>query len=490
MSLLYKACGFFYWVGLTHYVNLLFLGFLIRSGLEILSAHPKLYWRDDCRPGSEWLKFTKKTQPRDRLWTGTDEEESFSPWLALPGRRNLGLGRQWHFFCVIFWVLNGLLYAALLFATGEWRRLIPTSWSVFPSAARTAWIYLHFHLPPPGHPYNPLQQLTYGAVVFLLAPLIIATGAGMSPAVEGRFPGYVRLFGGRQAARSLHFLALLAVCAFTVGHVALVLIDHFPRNMSWIIHGRPGSGPLSIGIGLSGLAAAAALHVLATKSSLREPRRVKRVLERFVDPAQSALLDGLASRQFYSERDISPFFRVNGYPPEAPEYRALTDSDFKEWRLQVRGLVENPLELSLRELRAMPAVTQITKHNCIQGWSAVGRWTGVSLAELLKLCKPFAAARYALFRAFDEPRNGCAYYETIDMRLAREPQTILAYEMNGEPLTVPHGAPCRLRVESQLGFKMVKYLRSIEIISDYRKIGDGAGGYREDTQFYSQQAGI
>ncbi len=103
---------------------------MVRSGLEILSAHPKLYWRDDCRPGGEWLRLSRKKMPADRLWTGADEETSFSPLIALPGRRNLGMGRHWHFFCAIFWILNGLAYVTLLFANGEWRRLVPTSWSV------------------------------------------------------------------------------------------------------------------------------------------------------------------------------------------------------------------------------------------------------------------------------------------------------------------------------------------------------------------------
>ena len=155
-----RAFGFLHWIGISHYLNLLLVGFMVRSGLEILSAHPKLYWRDDCRPGSEWLRFSRKKMPADRLWTGADEETSFSSFIALPGRRNLGMGRHWHFFSAIFWILNGFLYVALLFGTGDWRRLVPTSWGVFSEAARDAWTYLHFHAPPAGHPYNAIQQLT------------------------------------------------------------------------------------------------------------------------------------------------------------------------------------------------------------------------------------------------------------------------------------------------------------------------------------------
>ena len=164
-----------------------------------------------------------------------------------------------------------------------------------------------------------------------------------------------------------------------------------------------------------------------------------------------------------------------------PVDRLWTGADFVEWRLSVVGLVEAPLGLSLADLHALPKQTQITKHHCIQDWSAV--------AELLDRCRPLRSARFLAFHGFDE-HDGRAYYETIDLELARHPQTILAYEMNGAPLPIPHGAPCRLRVETQLGFKMVKYLRSIELVQDYQQLGDGQGGFREDTQFYGPEAGI
>ncbi len=164
---------------------------------------------------------------------------------------------------------------------------------------------------------------------------------------------------------------------------------------------------------------------------------------------------------------------VNGYPPNPPEYERVAKSNFSEWRLSIGGLVETPLQLSLADLRAFPKRTQITKHHCIQGWSAVGQWTGVPLSDLLERCRPRAEVRYLVFTGFDE-REGRVYYETIDLELARHPQTILAYEMNGAPLPIEHGAPCRrLRIETQLGFKMVKYLRSIEFVEDYQHLGDG-----------------
>lgn len=489
MHFLAQVFGFFHWVGISHYVNLLFVGFLIRSGLQVLSAHPKLYWNDACVPESAWLKLTRKQMPQGEFWTAADEEDAFSSWVALPGGKNLGVGRHWHFFSALFWMLNGFVYVAVLFGTGEWHRLIPTSWSAFPEAARTAWIYLHLRLPPSGNPYNPLQQLTYTGVVFVLGPLLIATGAAMSPAVAARFPWYLRIFGGRQAARSLHFLGLVAMTAFTVGHVALVALDDFPRNMAWIIHGRNTFATLSIAIASAGLVVVAVLHVWATRFSLRHPERVQRLIGAATRPVQQVLLHHVRSRQRYSNDDVG-FLRVNGAPPTSAEYEELASSDFRDWRLEVSGLVKTPLALTLPELRAMPAHRQITLHHCIQGWSGIAAWRGIALAELLARCEPLPEARYVLFHAFDEHVEGQPYYETIDLELARHSQTILAYEMNGEPLSIPHGAPCRLRVETQLGFKMVKYLRSIELIADYRDVGRGQGGFREDTQFYGPEAGI
>ena len=132
------------WLRAAHFFNFLLLSLLIRSGLEILSAHPRLYWNDHCTPGSEWLKFTKKQRPEDRLWTASDEETSFPSAIALPGHENLGLGRHWHFLADFAWLLTGLTYVVMLFVTPEWRRLIPTSWQIVPDAWHAMLSYLSF----------------------------------------------------------------------------------------------------------------------------------------------------------------------------------------------------------------------------------------------------------------------------------------------------------------------------------------------------------
>ena len=174
-----ESIDFPFWLRFAHFINLIFITLLIRSGIEILSALPKLYFNDDAKPGSEWIKFTRRKIPedKDKLWISLEEEESWPSWIALPGHKNLGLGRHWHFFSMIFWFANGVAYYILLFTSGEWTRLVPTSWSVIPDAINAAMTYATFNFPPPGDPYNPLQQLTYFGVVFLLGPFMIATGA-------------------------------------------------------------------------------------------------------------------------------------------------------------------------------------------------------------------------------------------------------------------------------------------------------------------------
>ena len=485
------------WLRAAHILNILFLTLLVRSGLEILSSHPRFYWNDACRPGSEWLRFTRKSRVPGEIWTGRDEEVSFSSWIALPGHRNLGLGRHWHFFSVAAWILTGLVYVILLFTMDEWRRLIPTTWAVFPAAWQALRTYVSFHLPPPGNPYNALQQLTYAAVIFLLAPVSIATGAAMSPAVAARFPWYTRIFGNRQAARSLHFLSLLAFIAFTAGHTAMVVAHGLPAELGRIVLGVPaGQQAQAIIIGISSLFAIVLIHAVGTWYSLHRPRRAQHLLQ-IVDPLRRLLLHHLTSKQAYRREDISASFWVNGLPPKDPVYDALVRDHFLQWRLDVGGLVERPLRLSLADLEQMPQQSQITKHVCIQGWTSIAEWTGVPMRQIIARCRPLPAARYAVFHALDDKRlsepvlgAGGYFYETIDLELAGHPQTLLASAMNGSPLPVEHGAPLRLRVETQLGFKMVKYLRAIEFVADYNHLGQGQGGWREDVQYYSQDASI
>ena len=206
---------------------------------------------------------------------------------------------------------------------------------------------------------------------------------------------------------------------------------------------------------------------------------------------QRALTSKTGLAQEFSESDLSPEFRSNGTAnPEDEGYQRSAAAGFADWKLRVDGLVETPTELSLSQLRAMKSRTQITRHDCVEGWSAIGKWTGVPLGEVLKVARPRSRARYVVFHCADPmDENGTRYYESIDLPEANHPQTILAYELNGKTLPIANGAPLRVRIERQLGYKMAKYIMRIELVAEFKHIGAGNGGYWED-QGYEWYAGI
>ena len=487
---------------ITHWFNVFFLLLIARSGVEVLSAFPKLYWQSDCPPGREWARFSTKMFGADsrHTWSGENEEESWSPLVALPGRKNLGLGRHWHFGTVPFWVATGLVYIVMLFVSGWWHYMVPTHWRIIPDSIRAVGTYLHFDLPAKiaGEPYEPAQKLSYFLVVFLLAPFQIATGAAMSPAVLSRFPWYGKLFGGKQGARSLHFLGLVAFALFVVLHTFMVIIHGFPKEIAIILFGSDrGNRAVALAAGLGTIVVILFVHLLITMFSLRYKRATQHALGTVVRPLERFLSRSAASRQHYPRRKISPYFRVNGYPPADPAYDAMVANGFTDYRLSVGGLVQRPVTLSLDELQALGVQSQTTEHNCIQGWTGIARWSGVPLSRLLDLVQPLPQARFIVFYAMDDkgltdehPDRYGYFYGSLDIGLASDPQTILAVGMNGVPLSAEHGAPVRLRAETQLGFKMVKWLCGVEFVDDLSGIGQGQGGWREDFQHYSTNAGI
>jgi DMSO/TMAO reductase YedYZ molybdopterin-dependent catalytic subunit len=219
--------------------------------------------------------------------------------------------------------------------------------------------------------------------------------------------------------------------------------------------------------------------------------KVLGVGERASRGAQRLASSRRSMAQEFSAADLSPQFRSNGTAdPDNPQYQALAAAGFAEWRLQIDGLVQRPLQLSLQELRAMPSRTQITRHDCVEGWSAIGQWTGVPLSAVLQMAAPRSEARYVVFHCADPmDAAGTKYYESVDFDDAYHPQTILAYELNGARLPVANGAPLRVRIERQLGYKMAKYIMRIELVASFANIGGGKGGYWED-QGYEWYAGI
>jgi methionine sulfoxide reductase catalytic subunit len=485
--------GFPAWIRLTHFVNFLFLVLLIRSGLQILMDHPRLYWNIDCTPNTEWARFTPIEVPTDRVWNAKDDARALSPWVGLPGRRHtVGMARHWHFLSVIFWVGNGVVFVALVISTGHWARVVPTSWRVLPDAWAVFVHYATLHLPPEPDGffrYNALQQLAYFGVIFVLAPLAILTGPSMSPALTNRFRWFPRLPGNRQVGRSLHFLTMCAFVVFLVAHVVMVAVTGLSRNMNHIVLGSDHARPLGLYVGLGGILVVIALNALANWAAWRRPRTVQHVAKAIVTPVMRLLNTAAPVAQFPADA-ISPFFWPNGKVPTADAWKSLVASGLADYRLRVYGLVEHPVELSLEEIRAMRRSSQITLHHCIQGWSGIAQWGGLPMAALMDLVRPTAAARVAIFHSYGEGLEGGYYYDSHPVETLRHPQSLLAYEMNFEPLNEQHGTPLRLRVENQLGFKMVKWIRAIEFAASVESVGMGEGGYNEDHEYFGELANI
>ncbi len=480
--------GFPAWLRLTHYVNFLFLLLLARSGLSILMDHPRLYWNDHCTPGSEWMRFTPLEVPTDRVWTAKDDARYISPWLGLPGyRHTIGTARHWHLLGALFWFLNGLAFVALLFGTDQWKRLVPASWQIVPDAWAVFVYYATFHMPvePDSfYGYNALQQMSYFAVLFVMAPLSAMTGIAMSPAIDSRFPWYPKVFGGRQSARSIHFLLLLGYVGFLVMHVTIVVATGFARNMNYIVMGADDGKLIGLFLGLVGIGLVVAACFLAHWASWTHPRALQ-YLVRYIHASMRLLLFGhLAPRAQFSKKDISPFLWPNGKMPASEEWGSLAAGDFKDFRLKVYGLVENPVELSLDEMKALGKQEQITMHHCIQGWSGIAQWGGLALAKLVELVRPKPEAGVCLFHSFGEGLYGGEYYDTQKLENALHTQCILAYEMNYQPLGRLYGAPLRLRVENQLGYKMVKWIKAIEFVASEKQVGKGHGGKNEDDEYF------
>ncbi|WP_305780159.1 molybdopterin-dependent oxidoreductase [Nocardia nova] len=479
------------WLRWQHFFNLFLMIFIIRSGIQILTDHPRLYWTRHCTPGKDWFRFQNPV-PADPLWTAKQDSVSLPQQIGLPGlRHSIGLARWWHLGIDTLWLLNGAVFYIFLFTSGQWRKVVPTSWDVFPNALSVLIQYLSLRWPTETGwvAYNGLQRIAYFLTIFVAAPAALITGLGMSPALSTRFRWISRPFS-IQLARSLHFLVLVWFLLFIVVHVSLVFTTGALRNLNHIYAGRDDTSWLGFTLFTLSMVVAVVGWVAATPLTIRHPRLVQRIGYALIGPAQR-LFEHLDSKPGeYTERDISPYFWHNGHYPDTPEYRALFDSRFTDYRLRIHGLVNNPVELSLDQLRAMPHHEQITQHFCIQGWSGVAKWGGVSMRSIMELVQPHPDAKWAVFYSLAEGPEKGRYYDAHPIEQMSYHLTMLAYDMNDAPLTYGHGAPLRLRNETQLGFKQVKWIQGIEFVADFTEIGGGHGGYNEDHEFFGYRQSI
>jgi len=479
------------WVGWTHFFNLFLMTFIIRSGIQILCDHPRLYFSRNSTPGKdEWLRVGPPVP--EGYWTANDDTVALPGQFGLPGfRHSIGLARWWHLGADVLWLLNGAIFYVLLFATGQWRHVVPMSWDVFPNAASVAIQYLSLNWPTDNgwNAYNGLQLLAYFTTIFIAAPAALVTALGMSPALSMRLTAISKRLN-LQHARSLHFLVLVYFIFFIIVHVTLVFATDALRNLNHMFAARDDTSWIGFWIFAAAMVVVAIGWVAATPFTIRHPRVVQRVGYALVGPFQR-LLENLDPKPgAFTEKDISPYFWHNGRLPETVEYKELEKNDFKDWRLRVYGLVEHPREFSLDELTALPYHDQITQHMCIQAWSGVAKWGGVSVQTIMDIVKPLPEAKWVAFYSMGLGGTGGIYYNVHPIKQMSHHLTMLAYNMNDEPLTFGHGAPLRLRNELQHGFKQVKWLKGIEFLAHYSEIGSGYGGYSEDHKFFGRHQTI
>ena len=490
--------GFPWWLRWQHFFNLFFMVFIIRAGLQILADHPRLYLNSGSKPDTEWLRL-RGPVPEDRrdsadattVWTAKDDSVALPAQVGIPGfRHSIGLARWWHFSFDLLWLINGAIFFILIFSTDQWRRLVPTSLDVFPNAASTALQYLSLQLPENAgfSTYNALQLIAYFVTVFIAAPLAMITGLLQAPAISARFGTGSGLLN-RQVARSIHFLVMIWMLIFIVIHTAMIFITGFVGNVNHITLGTDTTSSSGVWLYALWMAVVVVFWIVASPLTIRYPRKVQHA-GRFMVGRIKFFMEWWNPKATYSKKDISPFFWSNGERPETGEYEALKANGWTDYSLRIDGLVDTPTELSYEQILALPKSEQITAHYCIQGWSGIAEWAGVRMSEILDIVEPRPEAKWVVFYSFAAGPEGGRYYDCHPIANMRHEHTILAYEMNGEPLNESHGAPLRLRDEIELGFKHVKWIEAIEFVESFEHLGAGQGGYNEDQEFFGYRMPI
>ena len=492
--------GFPAWLRWQHLFNIIFMMFIIRAGVQILADHPRLYLNSGCRPGTEWFRMRDPVPP-DRMdqedaahmWTAKDDAVALPKWLGIPGvRHTIGLARWWHFSFDLLWLVNGFVFYILLFATGQWRRIVPRSWEVLPNALSTAVQYASLDFPSnEGFTnYNGMQIIAYFTTVFVAAPLAFLTGLLQAPAVAARF-GFGRGVFNRQVARTAHFAILVWMVFFIFVHTVMVFTTGLVGNLNHIVLGTDTKSYWPLLIYIVAMVVIIGMWLSASPITLRYPGAVQ-IVGRWTVGWLKDILERLNPNATYSEKDISPYLWPNGThrPPaitvvcKPTTGKTIHCVSRDSSRTRSRCLTTNFSTAQAR--KDYPALL----HSGMVRRRQMGRRRHVGHPR--DRASP-ASARWVVFYSFAEGAGGTAegrYYDCHKIEHMQEPTCLLAYEMNGQPLNEAHGAPLRLRNEREIGFKQVKWIEAIEFVESFSHLGFGQGGYNEDHEFYGYRMPI
>ena len=427
------------------------------------------------------------------MWTAKQDSISLPGQVGLPGlRHSIGLARWWHLGIDALWLLNGVVFYILLFATGQWQRLVPTSWDVFPNALSVLIQYLSLDWPTENGwvAYNGLQLIAYFITVFVAAPLALITGLGMSPALSTRFKRISKIFS-IQTARSLHFLVLVWFLVFIVMHVTLVFTTGLLVNLNHIYAGRNDHSWIGFWLFAASMVVVVVGWVAATPFTIRHPRVVQRAGQAIIGPLQHLFEHVDPKPGQYTENDISPVLLAQR---PVPRLR------------RVQGAVRHATSPTTGCGSTAWSTTRSnsTSPNCGR-CPTTSRSPSTSASRAGQGSPNGVACRCRPSWTSSSPspkRNGwCStpsatgadrgiYYDAHPIEHMRHHLTMLAYDMNDQPLTFGHGAPLRLRNEIELGFKQVKWIKGIEFVAHYSEIGGGYGGYNQDHEFFGYRQSI
>ena len=328
------------------------------------------------KPDTEWLRLRGPVPAEggdsadaETVWTAKEDSVALPKQLGITGfRHSIGLARWWHFSFDLLWLVNGLVFVILLFSTDQWKRLVPTSWDVFPNAVSTALQYLSLQLPENAGfgTYNALQLLAYFITVFIAASVAFATGLLLAPSIAGRFGTGAGLLN-RQVASTIHFCVLVWMLIFIAVHTLMIFVTGFVGNVNHITLGTKTMSWWGVARYAAWMVVVAVFWVVASPVTIKHPRRIQNAGQALVGWLKG-LLERTNPTATYAESDISPYFWTNGEKPESDEYQRLKAGDWSQYRLRIDGLVQSPLEQSYAELLALPKQDQITQRFCIQGW--------------------------------------------------------------------------------------------------------------------------
>ncbi len=314
------AVGTPWWLAVQHFVNILFMTFIIRSGWQILTDHPRLYWTRNSKPGVEWMRIAPKA-PDDPLWTAKQDSVELPAQVGLPGvRHSIGLARWWHLTMDLGWLVNGVIFYVLLFATGQWRKIVPTSWDVFPNALSTLIQYASLDFPTNNGwlAYNGLQLLAYFVTVFVAAPLAMITGLGMSPALSTRLHAISKRFS-IQLARSMHALIMVWFVVFIIMHVTMVFSTGAAQNLNAMFAARHSTGPAGVVVFALAMVVVIVTWVWASPFTMKHPRTVQKVGDAIVGPIQFTFMY-CGPRGSPTAHISSPRMKCSQSSPALPPY--------------------------------------------------------------------------------------------------------------------------------------------------------------------------